>query len=405
MGQFNKWKLLNSYRKNRDDIKSLLSRRYPPFIYKSVDCLPIEEIPIFTYHSVERKRFEYHMRYIAENNFKTILSSEFYDIISGKKEPIKNSIVLTFDDGPRSLWSIAFPLLKKYGLTAISFIVPSVVDDNDRCHPNLEDVWEGKSTYQEIDSRENSFPFCTWTEIEKMHKSGVIDFQSHTCHHHTIFKDKKIIDFVNPGLTTNFLFSGFNPVISMNGKDIIPKKLEWGFPIYKWGPTMAEHKRFIEDEDLCRECTRFVNESGGELFFNDSNWRKKLHKFYCRLEKEMGNLGIFQSEDERIKDLRNDLLKAKMMIENKLKKDVLHLCYPWGLGSDLSVKASKDVGFICNYWGHRNDRLVNKVGDDPYYISRILYEEYILSLPGKSRLSLAKQLKNKFNKYVLKKNL
>jgi len=74
------------------------------------------------------------------NNYRTLKADELHDLITEKKKYKKKVVALTFDGGLRSLWSVAYPILKKYGLNAISFIVPFRLQDEKRCYPNLEGV-------------------------------------------------------------------------------------------------------------------------------------------------------------------------------------------------------------------------------------------------------------------------
>jgi len=100
------------------------------------------------------------------------------------------------------------------------------------------------------------------------------------------------------------------------------------------------------------------------------------------------------SSDERYNEIYHDLYESKRMIEEKLDKTVRHLCYPWFIGSDLSVRASKDAGYVCNYWGILGRRTTNPIGVSPYYLAR-MNDDYIVTLPGKGRNSLFKVLMDK----------
>src|SRR4030066_41740 len=141
----------------------------------------------------------------------------FYNILTGRKKYIENNVLLTFDDGVESLWSTAYPILKKYGMVAISFIVTGRVREKSTYYPNLEEVWKGKATIDEIRNRGKRAPLCSWEEIKEMHSSGTIDFQSHTFYHNSVFISDKIIDFINPAMKTDFIRSSLNPVIRRNG--------------------------------------------------------------------------------------------------------------------------------------------------------------------------------------------
>ena len=403
MPAIDKWKILNSYRKNKDDFKAIISRTYPDFIFKSLKELPQGEIPIFTFHSVERNKFEYLIKYLAENNYQTISSDSFYEFLTGNLKIKSNTVMLTFDDGLGSLWSVAYPILKKYGFTATSFLIPAVMKDKFNYLPNLDDYWSGKYSVEEIDRRESIEVFCSWEEVRIMLESGVFDFQSHSLDHHSVFTSDELVDFMNPSMDDSFLTGSFNPVIREAESEIIPEKLDLGYPIYEWGAHLGEQKRYLEDPQIASKCVEFVSSNGGNEFFNDADWKKKLNDYYSRQIDHTSKPGRYQTKEERYDDMVKDLKNSRIAIEQKIDREVKHLCYPWGLGSDLAVEASKDSGFLSNYWCYLNRNLTMNVGEDPYYIPRIVYEDYILSLPGKDRISLNKQIVNKFNRYILKK--
>ncbi len=395
---------LETYRKNKDDIKALILGRYPEFIYKKINILETNQIPVFAFHSVKAERFEEQLKYLAENNYRTLGSEEFYETLTGKRRYKEKSIVLTFDDGYGSIWSVVYPLLKKYGFRAISFLVTTAIKNEADYYPNLEDVWSGKTSLKEINLRDSLQPLCTWKEIKEIHKSGFIDFQSHTSFHGSIFISDRIIDFANPFLKPSFLYDHLNPLLKINNIDVSASKLELGYPIYEWGSSMSSLKRYIENENICKACIDFVKTNGGENFFYQQGWRHKLKKYYDLVFKELKVDGYYQGKEERLKDIYKDLLNSKKMIESKLDNRVDHLCYPWYRGSDLAVKASKEAGFLCNYWGLFDNKDINRVGDDPYYITRF-NDNYIFSLPGKGRFSIIKQILSKIKRYGLKRQI
>ena len=120
-----KRKLQTIYRKNKEDIRALIFEIYPQFVYKNIHRLPENDIPIFVFHSVRPDYFEHQMRYLAENNYTTLTSDELFNIVKGNISSKSNNIALTFDDGLASLWTTAYPILKKFGLSATCFILPS----------------------------------------------------------------------------------------------------------------------------------------------------------------------------------------------------------------------------------------------------------------------------------------
>ena len=105
----------------------------------------------------------------------------------------------------------------------------------------------------------------------------------------------------------------------------------------------------------------------------------------------------FESEEEQKENIFTDLLESKRVMEKVLVgKIVNHLCYPWWAGSSLSMEISKKAGYLTNFWGiDEKRRSTNRVGDDPYRVSRFLGDDYLFRLPGEGRKSLRKILEEK----------
>lgn len=133
------------------ELSYYLGNAYPPFVYSSK---PIRNyIPVFISHKVTEDEFEEKLIFLKENNYKTVTADKL------NFPPQGPTICLTFDDGHRSVYEVAFPLLKRYGFCATVFIVPTYIDK-----PN----------------------WLTWEQIDEMNRSGIIDFQSHTLEHKRI---------------------------------------------------------------------------------------------------------------------------------------------------------------------------------------------------------------------------
>lgn len=138
-----------------------LRNAYPPFVYQ-LNPEPVKDyIPVFIFHKVTEKEFEEKLIFLKENNYHTITTRELYSFIKGDFIPKSPTIHLTFDDGHKSIYEIAFPLLKRYGFCITIFIVPTYMDK-----PN----------------------WLTWEQVDEMNKSGLIDIQSHTLEHKKISK-------------------------------------------------------------------------------------------------------------------------------------------------------------------------------------------------------------------------
>jgi peptidoglycan/xylan/chitin deacetylase (PgdA/CDA1 family) len=71
------------------------------------------------WYAVTAKRFEAQMEYLSKR-YSTLLLAEFLS-----RGPQANSRILTFDDGHESNFSVAFPILRRFGLRAEFFVTVS----------------------------------------------------------------------------------------------------------------------------------------------------------------------------------------------------------------------------------------------------------------------------------------
>lgn len=94
-------------------------------------------IRVLTYHrftdnkydpvSVRPDDFEAHLQWLSRNV--TLLDAEkFCHALEGKQPLERNAVLVTVDDGHRSFYEHAYPLLKKYKVPAILFVCPALVD-------------------------------------------------------------------------------------------------------------------------------------------------------------------------------------------------------------------------------------------------------------------------------------
>lgn len=365
--------------------------RFPGFVYGQQ--LDGHEIPCFCFHSVEPESFEAMLQYLNENNYETLSIETFYDIMVGKKK-LKNpkSVLLTFDDGTGSMWTTLYPLLKKYDKKATVFLVPGRIEHRKNYLPNLDDVWGKRAAMKDILNRDESdTPLATWEEIQTMHESGLIDFESHTLDHSLIFSNPKIVDFVNPSLLAKFHPFEF-PVIR-NDENSIEHVNQLGMPLYTTMPRMSDHLRFFDDNRLRESCNKYVEDNGGRLFFEKRDWKHKLIEFTEKYRKETACLQKYETREEQSKAIFYELKRSKELIERHLSnKRVRHLCYPWGVSGTRSVAISRKIGYLSNFSQKGNRKAI--VGKDVFAINRIS-DDFFYCLPGKNRDSLVKVLKKK----------
>ena len=382
------------------DFLEVLNGCYPSFVWRG-NVKETKGVPVFNFHSVTLKDFEAKLQFLKHNHYATVIADELSDyIIEGKKLPPK-SIMLTLDDGRKSSWAIAYPLLKKYGYRATVFIIPKIVKEDYSLSPTLEDIWLGKveeKALEKIDRGPHST--ISWSEVKVMHNSGVIDFQSHSLDHSTIPVSSRVVDFLNPKQISEFYFEFNIPLMNDREFDISNFAEILGSPIYKRSPSLREKRMYLEDIKLREKCVNHVLQSSGRDFFKKKNWFKELMYLVKEYRRRYPNGDLFETSNDQENRILESLKKAKNMIENRIPdKKICHLCYPWGAGSQLSVDLSKQSGYVSNFWLRIPHRPSNNSGSNPYYIVRLKHD-FIWRLPGEGRKSLKEVYLSKFIRRV-----
>jgi hypothetical protein len=387
------------YQKNKHIIDSLVLKNAPKFVYQQKPD-PIEgEIPVFTFHLALPELFEEQCHFLSKNNYYTLSSYEFLHALTSTNRLPKKSILLTFDDGLKHVWTVAFPILKKYNFKATCFLIPGCISEqNYSVRPTLEDYWKGLTTLEKIVKlKDEKSALATWPEIKIMHESGVIDFHSHTMYHSLVFTSEKILDFIHPGYNTHFYGNIHVPLYSENGKDVITRDAVYGLPIYCSKPRMCAAQRYFDDERIRKKCIDFVKNQGGENFFKRKSWRIILKKIVRQTKKTEKYQGRFETREERETAIYNELIQSRKIIEEKLPgKKVTHLCYPWYTAEDFAVRASIKAGYKVNYFGTQKGKPTNRPNTDPFRVVRT-ENLFLQRLPGASRKKLRDLLKRKYN--------
>ena len=163
---------------------------YPAFLFGGTVG---RQLPVFHIHEVTPASLEPHLRHIAENGYRTLVADEIDEFIRTGRLPAERSVSLTFDDARASLWTVAAPLLRRYGLRAITFAVPGRLTDAIRPRPTLDD---GNTGAGSEDASET--PFVTWVELKMLQASGTIDVQAHSLTHIAQFCSSEPVGFVTP---------------------------------------------------------------------------------------------------------------------------------------------------------------------------------------------------------------
>jgi hypothetical protein len=372
-----KGKLASAIKEFPLEAARLFGGRYPEFVL-AVGARPkVGNVPVFMFHTVKREPFAAQLAHLARNNYRTLTLAEFMAHLRGELTLQQPAVLLTFDDGHRSWYEVAWPLLRDYGFHGVGFLVPTAVRQESQSH----DVW------------------LNWAQVRQMEESGVMTFESHSARHSKVFTGPRLVDFVHPGCQANPLGLDM-PWITEAGKET--NALPLGTPIYSHASRFTDNPRYFDDPALRRDCSQWVAAQGGERFFQKADWRRRLTSYYWTATRTGGE--GFETATQQRQAMLDDLRQARLLLEAQLRRPVRHLCYPWGVGCGLSVALSRQAGYKSNFWVATTARNGNRAGDSPYHIPR-LKDDYLLRLPGEGRQPLAAIFLAKLRRRAVQENI
>jgi peptidoglycan/xylan/chitin deacetylase (PgdA/CDA1 family) len=129
-----------------------------------IDYNGYQTVPILCYHRFGKRSdrmevtpgmFREQMAYLKKNNYRVIPLKDLVRFLMGEQQLPKRAVVLTIDDGHRSIYKEAFPVLKEYGYPATVFVYSDYIN-----YGGLKE-----------------------NELSAMKKSGLISIQPHSKTH------------------------------------------------------------------------------------------------------------------------------------------------------------------------------------------------------------------------------
>jgi peptidoglycan/xylan/chitin deacetylase (PgdA/CDA1 family) len=145
----------------------------------AVDPTARLRVPILVYHrfgpgaagptTITTTNFQSYLNFLAENGYRVIRLRELVDFLLGHAPaPSPRSVVMTVDDGHRSVYSEMLPLVQKARIPVTLFIYPSAISH---------------ASYA-----------LTWPELQELTASGLFDVQSHTFWHPNFKIERRRLD-------------------------------------------------------------------------------------------------------------------------------------------------------------------------------------------------------------------
>ena len=271
--------------------------------------------------------FTAHLSWLKENGFESVSLTTLIQYLMNEEILIPNRpIIITFDDGTIENYTIAYPLLKKYGFIGTVF-APTA-------HEYIKT--SGADWWKEVDSK------------------GILKIEGHSHTHALIFINAQIVNFYIKG--------------RKNGEPVIKGQDErHGAPIFSLGYELVS-KRFIPQEELVDECVQYVNQNKGQAFFEREDWRGELFRIVSKYE---GNRGQYESEEGKRERIKEELELSKKIIEETIGngKKVNFFAYPFGAHDSDLIEYLRHAGYIGAFTTNPGG---NVRGDNPYLIKRMM---------------------------------
>lgn len=113
-----------------------------------------------------------HFEWLKSNNFTVVSLQQLITARSGGPELPEKAVLLTFDDGYKSVYSHVFPLLRAYRYPAVIACVQQFMT------PDAEGnvLYDGKQTARNL--------FMDWDEAREIARYGLVEFASHSAYSH-----------------------------------------------------------------------------------------------------------------------------------------------------------------------------------------------------------------------------
>ncbi|MCE9585230.1 polysaccharide deacetylase family protein [Candidatus Nomurabacteria bacterium] len=141
-------------------------------------------VPILVYHSfgpahskkesamqkhyrVTEKVFEQQMKYLSDNGYHPITFYSYINSLKNNTELPEKAVILTFDDGWKTQYTYAVPILEKYHFTGTFFIISKNTNGSYMNWDNLKDL---TTKGFEIASHTETHPMLTKLDAVKLKK-------------------------------------------------------------------------------------------------------------------------------------------------------------------------------------------------------------------------------------------
>lgn len=132
---------------------------------------------ILSYHSIDStgsiisvsaEKFRRHMQCLKEGSTRVVSLTDVRECLKENRPFPPNSIIITFDDGFKNFYDVAYPILKEFGFSATVFLVPGYCGKANKWKDQPKQI--------------PTLDLMDWNQIAELAKYG-IDFGAHTVNH------------------------------------------------------------------------------------------------------------------------------------------------------------------------------------------------------------------------------
>lgn len=182
-----------------------------------------DKVIVLTYHNVSPQkltrltitpeRFEADLLLLKNKGFNFVSLRQTVDALNGKGKLPENAILITFDDGLKGFYKYAMPIIKKYKVPTVNFVITSRINTKgtkDSFSMNIE-------------------------EIKDVINSGLVEIQSHThASHDYIYVDGSL------DKRSKFAYRAYDPA-----KKVFERQIDYENRIYD---DLITSRKVLKDE-------------------------------------------------------------------------------------------------------------------------------------------------------------
>jgi peptidoglycan/xylan/chitin deacetylase (PgdA/CDA1 family) len=125
--------------------------------------LNLPTLPDIGFWTTTVPEFDRQMRWLADSGYRSLTLDELDECLAGNRPLPERSVVITIDDGDRSVLEHAVPVLRRHGMKATLFLLTGRVGERD---------WNG-------------LDLVDWASLRRLEAEGILRVESHTHRMHT----------------------------------------------------------------------------------------------------------------------------------------------------------------------------------------------------------------------------